>query len=48
MKRDVIGPDENHEHVNNNAFTNRMVSVALGSFPHRLVAQLSSLNERLN
>ncbi len=21
---DVIGPDENHEHVNNNAFTNRM------------------------
>lgn len=22
---DVIGPDENHEHVNNNAFTNRMV-----------------------
>ncbi len=23
--RDVIGPDENHEHVDNNAFTNRMV-----------------------
>jgi len=23
--RDVIGPDEYHEHVNNNAFTNRMV-----------------------
>ncbi len=23
--RDVIGPDENHEHVNNNTFTNRMV-----------------------
>ncbi len=23
--RDVIGPDENHERVNNNAFTNRMV-----------------------
>jgi len=23
--RDVIGPDENHEHVNNNAYTNRMV-----------------------
>jgi kojibiose phosphorylase len=23
--RDVIGPDENHDHVNNNAFTNRMV-----------------------
>jgi len=22
---DVIGPDENHDHVNNNAFTNRMV-----------------------
>ncbi len=22
---DVIGPDENHEHVNNNVFTNRMV-----------------------
>ncbi|MBN1934267.1 MAG: beta-phosphoglucomutase [Anaerolineae bacterium] len=22
---DVIGPDENHEHVNNNAFTNRMI-----------------------
>lgn len=23
--RDVIGPDENHDHVDNNAFTNRMV-----------------------
>ena len=23
--RDVIGPDENHEHINNNAFTNGMV-----------------------
>ncbi|KJH70523.1 beta-phosphoglucomutase [Aliterella atlantica] len=23
--RDVIGPDENHEHVDNNTFTNRMV-----------------------
>lgn len=23
--RDVIGPDENHDHVNNNTFTNRMV-----------------------
>jgi len=31
--RDVIGPDENHEHVNNNAFTNRMVQWHLfGSF----------------
>ncbi len=24
--KDVIGPDENHEHVDNNAFTNRMAS----------------------
>ena len=24
--RDVIGPDENHEHVDNNAFTNRLVA----------------------
>jgi beta-phosphoglucomutase len=34
--RDVIGPDEYHEHVHNNAFTNRMVQWHLRAAPQVL------------
>lgn len=53
--RDVIGPDENHEHVDNNAFTNRMVQwhmeTAIGVLEwlrDRYPVQATELETRLN
>ncbi len=40
--RDVIGPDENHEHVDNNAYTNRLVQWHL----ERALEVLAWLRER--
>ncbi|WP_009633582.1 beta-phosphoglucomutase [Synechocystis sp. PCC 7509] len=53
--RDVIGPDENHEHVNNNAFTNRMVqwhmetaSAVLGWLQVNYPSKATELELKLN
>lgn len=52
---DVIGPDENHEHVNNNVFTNRMVRWHLETALEALAwlrrehpAKAAELEERLD
>lgn len=52
---DVIGPDENHEHVNNNAFTNGMVQwhlqTALGVWnwlQHEDSTRAAALDQQLN
>ncbi len=44
--RDVIGPDEFHEHVNNNAYTNVMAKWNL-STAHRLYKELKKANPKL-
>lgn len=44
--RDVIGPDEFHEHVNNNAFTNMMAKRNLLT-SHKLYYELKKTNQEL-
>jgi kojibiose phosphorylase/nigerose phosphorylase len=41
---DVIGPDEYHERVNNNAYTNRMAKYTIDSAIH-IIQQMSQLEE---
>jgi len=45
--RDVIGPDEFHEHVNNNAFTNMMAKGNLMT-GHKLYSELKKKDQKLH